>query len=261
MISQLSTMKLEKLDRVVHITFTRPEALNVFNEEFVPDLNCMLDEAERDHSIKAVVIAAEGRAFSAGLDLKFCQSLLDQPKKFKDWVSSWVNTVIRIQEFPIPIIAVVHGFCLGGGFELILACDLVFAADEAKIGDNTMRFGFLDGPVFRLLPDRIGWQKSLALITTGNQLSGKEAEEYGIVFKSVPGEKLKDEVEQFLSILREKSRPGLIACKKGLRGASDINSRRDAIRLGQSVQYEYFTTEKDPIDGLMAFLAKQQAKF
>lgn len=261
MTTKLSTMKLKKADRIARITLTRAAQLNVFNEWFVPELNQLLDDIEKDSDIKAVVIDAEGRAFSAGLDFQFCQTLLKQAKEFKEWVTSWVETLIRIQEFPLPVIAVVNDFCLAGGFELMLSCDLVFAANDAKIGDNTMNFGFLDASVFRLLLDRTGWQRSLELVTTGRQLSGKEAEQYGLALKAVDSTSLEREVEAFLSQLRNMSRPGLVACKKGLRGAGDIASRREAMRHGQFVQYEYFTSEKDPMDGLAAFLAKQRPKF
>ncbi len=121
---------------------------------------------------------------------------------------------IAIEEMPIPTIALVNGYALAGGLELLLSCDLAIAAEEARIGDQHSTFGLVGGSSPWQLPKRIGMQKALYLMYTGGRVSGKEAEELGIVYKAVPGEKLEEELEKLLAQLRDKSRDALEFIKK-----------------------------------------------
>jgi len=255
------TVKLEVRDRVAYITLNRPEALNAISRELLLDLKEALEEAGRDESLKAVVITGEGRAFSAGADLKFIGGVFDNPASFREYLTLFNETISALENFPLPVIAAVNGFCFAGGIETMLACDLAIAAEDARIGDQHMNFGLIGGPVFWQLLKRLGWQKALELIVTGKWLTGKEAESYGLVLKAVPGDRLMPEVEAILSQLRDKSRPGLIASKKALRLAREIPSREEAVEAVCQVAFQYMTTEKEPREGVKAFLEKRTPKF
>ena len=110
----------------------------------------------------------------------------------------------------MPVIALVHGFVLAGGLELMLACDMAIAAEDARIGDQHVNFGLMPGGgSTQRLPRRIGMQRAMELLTTGRWLSGAEAAEWGLVRRAVPADTLDQELEALVSPLRTKSRPGL----------------------------------------------------
>lgn len=255
------TVKQEARDRAAYITLNRPDALNAISRELLLDLKEALEETRMDESLKTVVVTGEGRAFSAGADLKFVVGIFDNPVSFRDYLTLFNETISALENFPLPVIAAVNGFCFAGGIEMMLACDLAIVAEDARIGDQHMNFGLIGGPVFWQLLKRLGWQKSLELIVTGRWLTGKEAESYGLVLKAVPREKLMEEVEAILSQLRDKSRPGLVASKKALRLAREIPSREEAVEAVCQVTYQYITTEKEPREGVKAFLEKRAPKF
>ena len=127
---EYTNIKLEKENRVATIRLNRPDALNALNPELLDEISSGVTEAGRDESIKALVIRGEGRAFCAGADLTYFQTTLEDRALLPGFVAQINGTMRKIEELPFPAIAVVHGFALAGGLELMMACDMALVADD-----------------------------------------------------------------------------------------------------------------------------------
>ena len=258
---EYTNIKLEKENRVATIRLNRPDALNALSPEMLGELSSGVAEAGVDESIKALVIRGEGRAFCAGADLTYFHTTLDDTSLLPGYMAQISETLRRIEELPIPAIAVVHGFALAGGLELMMACDMTIAADDARLGDQHVNFGLMPGGgSTQRLPRRVGLQRAMELLTTGRWISGTEAVEWGLALRSVPADGLDEELEKLLEPLRTKSREGLSLIKSvTLRGMSlPIN---DGVALESHAFAQYLTTSRHPSEGLRAFKEKRQPEF
>ncbi|MBI3743472.1 MAG: enoyl-CoA hydratase/isomerase family protein [Chloroflexi bacterium] len=249
------TVIAETRDGVAHIMLNRPQAMNSFNPTLIREVGAAIDAAAVDSGVHAIVFRGNGRAFSAGGDLKY----IEEKGLFKDVAGHlmFLDTVkalfAKIEAAPVPTIAVVTGFALAGGLEFILSCDLAIASDDAQIGDQHSQHGILPGGGSTVrLPRRIGQQRALELIYTGRRLSGKEAAEYGIVLKSVPRDQVEAEVEKLLTLLRQRSRPLLAAIKSAV--AVSIESPRDiALEREQLIVTKFNAANTESAEGAKAF--------
>ena len=258
---EYTNIKLEKENRVATIRLNRPDALNALSPEVLAELSSGVAEAGNDESIKALVIRGEGRAFCAGADLTYFQSTFEDPALLPGYMDQIKHALRQIEELPIPAIAVVHGFALAGGLELMMACDMALVADDARIGDQHVNFGLMPGGgSTQRLPRRVGLQRAMELLTTGRWLSGAEAAEWGLALRSVPAEGLDEELEKLLEPLRTKSREGLSLIKSvTLRGMG--LSIDDGVALESHAFVQYMTTSPHPAKGIKAFIEKRQPEF
>jgi len=254
------TIRLEEKDRVARITLNRPEALNALSPELLEELEGALAEIRANPNLKAVVVTGEGRAFSAGADLKFIQSAFADISQFMTYLQRFNRVMLALTELPIPTVAMVNGFAFAGGIELLLSCDMAIAAEDARIGDQHMNFGLVGGPVMWQLPNRIGYQRAMELVCSGKWLSGKEAAEYGIVLRAVPKDKLEAEVEALVNQLRNKSLPGLKVAKQVLRGTVAL-PEREALEFIAANTTRYMALAEEPKEGVKAFVEKRQPVF
>ena len=159
------------------------------------------------------------------------------------------------------MIAVVHGFALAGGLELMLACDLALATQDARIGDQHVNFGLMPGGgSTQRLPRRIGMQRAMELLITGRWLSGVEAADWGLVLRAVPSEELDQQLEELLVPLRTRSRPGLGWIKSVAHRGQD-QSLRDGIALEGLAFVQYVATSSHPMEGVKAFKEKRRPEF
>ena len=252
---------LETADRVATIRLNRPDALNALNLELLAEFSDAVASVGRDESVKALVVRGEGRAFCAGADLLFFDTVFDEISLLPPYVKLLNDCFFQLEELPVPTIAVVHGFALAGGLELVLACDMVLAAEDARIGDQHANFGLMPGGgSTQRLPRRIGVQRAMELLTTGRWLSGREAVEWGLALRAVPGESLDDELEALLAQLRGKSRTGLGWIKSITRQGQDMPVRAGIDREGMAF-VQYFATSPHPREGIDAFKEKRQPEF
>ncbi len=258
---EYTNIKLEKENRVATIRLNRPDALNALSPEVLAELSFGMAEAGNDESIKALVVRGEGRAFCAGADLTYFQSTFEDPALLPEYVAQINDTLRQIEGLPIPVIAVVHGFALAGGLELMMACDMALVADDARIGDQHVNFGLMPGGgSTQRLPRRVGLQRAMELLTTGRWLSGAEAVDWGLALRSVPAEGLDEELEKLLETLRTKSRAGLALIKSvTLRGMG--LSIEDGSALESHAFVQYMTTSPHPAQGIQAFIEKRQPEF
>ena len=162
---------------VAEVRMDRPDKLNSLGEAMVADFHAALDQVG---DARAVLVTAAGRAFSAGRDLSDAEPLTEDAEAILR--DTFNPLLLRIAELDVPTIAAVQGACLGVGFGIAFACDLVVAADDAKVGSPFARIGaVLDSGAHRYLVERIGPHRALELIYTGRLLSGEEAAAIGLV--------------------------------------------------------------------------------
>jgi enoyl-CoA hydratase len=180
------TIKLERKGRVAILSFNRPDVLNAFNAKLVEETSEAMKALGRDESVLAIVVRGEGRAFSAGFDLK--ESAAREITGVEAWravLEVDFDFILQFWNSSKPTIAAVHGFCLAGAFELALACDLTVAAEGTRFGEPEVRFG--SGVVALLLPWMTTPKLAKELLLTGNdRIDATRALAMGIVNEVVP---------------------------------------------------------------------------
>ncbi|MCH7713060.1 MAG: enoyl-CoA hydratase/isomerase family protein [Chloroflexi bacterium] len=258
---EYTNIKLDRENGVAVIRLNRPDAMNALNPELISELSDALTVVGQDQGIKALVIRGEGRAFCAGVDLLYFETVFAQPVLIPPFLQKMNDCLMQIESLPVPVIAVVHGFALAGGLELMMACDMALVADDARIGDQHVNFGLIPGGgSTQRLPRRVGMQRAMELLTTGRWLSGSEAVEWGLALRAVPVEDLDRELETLLGPLRIKSRPGLGWIKSVALRGRDL-SLRDGIALETMAFAQYVATSSHPAEGIQAFKDKRQPEF
>lgn len=258
---EYTNLKLEIENAVATIRLDRPNALNAISPGLLADLEDAVGYVEKDESIKAVVIRGEGRAFCAGADLVYFESAFQDPDELHKYLTRLNQCLFKLEELPVPVIAVVHGFALAAGLELMMACDMALAAENARLGDQHTNFGLMPGGgSTQRLPRLVGMQLGMELLTTGRWLSGTEAAECGLVLRAVPEEELDAALEGLLSPLRVKSRPGLGWIKTVTRQGKDLPVR-SGVALETFAFVQYVASSSHPTEGLQAFKEKRQPEF
>ena len=258
---EYSNINLGADQSVATISLNRPDALNALSPDLLQELSHALTEIHQDQAVKAVVVRGEGRAFCAGADLLFFDSIFSDLSQLDPYVELLNRCFLQLEDLPIPTIAVVHGFALAGGLELAMACDLVIAAEDARLGDQHANFGLMPGGgSTQRLPRRVGMQRAMELLTTGRWLSGAEAVDWGLALRAVPADRLDEEVEGILATLRPKSRTGL-GWIKSVTQRGQYLSLRDGLALERSALVQYFATSPHPQEGIAAFKEKRQPQF
>lgn len=179
------------------ITLNNPQTLNSINEKMMEELTDLLQRFDKDEQVKVIVLKGIEQSFAAGLDIKTLAADLSGAKISLQKMQEEFNSVLRLQK---PLIAAVSGFALGVGCELVLACDIVLATNNAKFGLPELSLGLL--PCFGgcgLLATRIGKAKAMDLILTGKAMSADEAEQCGLISRIVTPESLE---EEYLKVAR-----------------------------------------------------------
>jgi len=194
------TLEVEIADRIGTLTFNRPKVLNAFDPVLIDETMAAVSALEADDRVAAIVVRGAGRAFSAGFDLKAGAATAGQrgPSEWRKVLEADFDFIMRFWDCPKPTVAAVHGYCIGGAFELSLACDVTVAAQSTKFGAPEVKFG--SGAVALLLPWIAGAKAAKELLLTGDdQLSAERALALGIVNHVVPDG---DELERALVIAR-----------------------------------------------------------
>jgi enoyl-CoA hydratase len=180
------------------VTLNRPEKLNALSHALVAQLRAAVARASADDEVKVVVLQGAGRAFSAGYDMS--EEVAERIEGADRWhrvLSEDVAMTMELLRLPKPTIAAVHGYCLAGGCDLAMACDMILAADDTKIGEPEIRYG--SGPVTMLMPFLIGQKKTNELLFTGDAIDATEAERIGLVNRVVPADRLEDELQVLIA--------------------------------------------------------------
>lgn len=212
---ELETVRYSKQSMRAVITLNRPRVLNAMNKQLWMDLQSALEDARADEQVKVVIITGEGRAFSTGADLK--DSKNRTPEQYRDYLDSLQEVSRRIIRFEKPTIAAVNGYALGSGYELALACDIRIAAEDAQIGSPEARVASsVTGGAFRLIQDLIGPGKAKELLFTADSISGKTAENIGLVNQAVPSDQLMETAYAMADRIAQNNLFSLKMIKRGL---------------------------------------------
>ena len=258
---EYSNIALSMGDRVATIRLNRPDALNALNPELLSEFSDAVAVAGADAAIKALVVRGEGRGFCVGADLLYFDRVFDDLSLLPDYVRDLNSALCALEAAPIPTIALVHGYALAGGLELMMACDMAIVADDARIGDQHANFGLIPGGgSTQRLPRRVGLPRAMELLTTGRWLSGAEAVSWGLALRSAPVEELEAELESLLHGVRNKSRVGLGLMKSLALSSQDL-PLRDGIALEGATFTHLFATSPHPRAGITAFKEKRQPEF
>ncbi|MDH1440408.1 enoyl-CoA hydratase [Pseudomonas sp. GD03721] len=250
------TLLLDIQDRVGLITLNRPKALNALNSQLIDELNQVLDRLEADPAIGCIVIAGSPKAFAAGADIKEMAELTFPQIYLDDFFAS----ADRIGNRRKPIIAAVAGYALGGGCELALMCDFIYAADNARFGLPEITLGVLPaiGGTQRLT-HALGKAKAMELCLTGRQLSAEEAERAGLVARVFPLDQLLEETLKVAQGIAAKSLTATVMVKESINRAFE-GSLSEGLRFERRVFHAIFATA-DQKEGMAAFVEKRPAQF
>jgi enoyl-CoA hydratase/carnithine racemase len=214
---QFETMELAVDDRVAWLRFTRPDRLNSLSEAVLGDLDEALDQVAADTGVRALVLTGSGKAFSVGLDMGLLDRAFAEPEYFDSVLTRLGRLCLKLESLPVPTIAAVNGLARAGGFEMMLACDLVVLAEEARIGDVHTVHGVIPagGSTVRL-PRVVGAQRAREIFMTGRWIDPAEAVALGLAVRAVPGERLDAAAAELAASLTDKSRDCLGALKRQL---------------------------------------------
>ena len=242
------------------ITLSNPP-LNAFTEGEIDSLASIVDALALDPSVRVVVVTGAGDAFSVGLDLSLLGRGFEDPSYFRAQLDRFGTALSAFEALPVPTIACVNGTARAGGFELLLCCDLVYVAAEAKIGDTHLVSGLPPGGgASARLPRRIGHQAARDLLFTGRWVTGTEAAAIGLAARAVPASSLLEEVDVLASQLAGLSRPALVATKQILR-ASEHTSLKDALAIELDVFTSFIGSEPTASEGYRAFRERRDPRW
>lgn len=250
-------------DQVMWITLDGAESMNSLTPSVLQGLDEAIASAETDHTLRAVVLTGAGdAAFSVGMDITFLEDCFSDPTAvFFPFLDDFHAVLLRLERLPVPVIARVNGLARAGGFEIILACDFVVAADEARVGDIHVEFGMSPGAgSSQRAPRKLGDQRAKALMLTPRWLNGPEMVEWGLALSSAPRADLDAEVETLLSSLRGRSRPA-IAVTKHLLNASRFVSFDDGLALEKALFARLQTEIDEAAEGYRAFVEKRSPQW
>ncbi|NQT47346.1 MAG: enoyl-CoA hydratase/isomerase family protein [Chloroflexi bacterium] len=251
---------LEKKDGIARITINRPDALNALHPDTHRQLQDALVNIDVDPEVKVVIITGAGKTFSSGADLKVISTMIGKPQEIVGYGQMFHNTTYIIEHLTKVVIAMINGLCLAGGIEVMEACDLAYASEDARIGDQHANFGLVPtGGGSQRLPRLIGLRKAKELLFTGDWLTGKEAEEVGLINKAVPADKLEETVMEVARKLTERS----VVASKWIKYAVNRGMQVDlyaGIELEKSASNFHFCSE-DSTEGITAFLEKRKPNF
>lgn len=239
------------------IRINRPEAMNALNNDVVDGIAAAVDAFEADENIGCIVITGNEKAFAAGADIGFMKDF-DYMHAYKtDFITrNWE----RIKTTRKPVIAAVAGFALGGGCEMAMMCDMIFAADTAKFGQPEIRLGTMPGAGgTQRLPRAIGKAKAMDMCLSARVLDAQEADRYGLVSRVVPDAELLERTLALAAQIASFSLPALVAIKESVNRAWE-SPLTEGILFERRALHARFASA-DAHEGMHAFLGKRKPDF
>ncbi len=253
------TIELTQKEAVALITINRPKALNALNRQVLEELHDALARFEQDEASKVCVITGAGeKAFIAGADIAEMADL--SALEAERFCRFGQEVFLRIEAIEKPVVAAVNGFALGGGTELVLACDLAYASEKARFGQPEINLGIIPGfGGTQRLAKVIGMRRAKEWIYTGDMVDAKTAKVYGLVNAVFPPEKLMEEVEAVAGKLASKPSFALGQAKKVIEKGFVLD-----LPTGSVLEREAFSmtfASEDRGEGIKAFLEKRKPAF
>jgi enoyl-CoA hydratase len=247
----------ETRGKVGLITLNRPQQLNALCDALVDELGHALDAFEADDAIGCIVITGSAKAFAAGADITAMKDF-DYMKAYRDdyITKNWE----RVKTCRKPVIAAVAGYALGGGCELAMSCDMIFAADSAKLGQPEVKLGILPGAGgTQRLPRAVGKAKAMDLCLTARMMDAVEAERAGLVARIISAEKLIEETLAAAETIAGYSMPVVMMIKESINRAFE-SSLAEGLLFERRAFHAAFALE-DQKEGMAAFVEKRKPAF
>jgi feruloyl-CoA hydratase/lyase len=223
--AEKDTVSYEVVDRIAWVKFNRPEKRNCMNPKLNRQMLRVLDELEFRSDVGVLILTGEGTAWSAGMDLKeyFRENEaqgLGAVRNAQREAYTWWR---RLRWFQKPTIAMVNGWCFGGGYGPLLACDLAFAAEEASFGLSEINWGILPGGgATKVARELLSFRRAMYHALMGENIDGKTAAEWGLVNEALPHVKLRERVESVARTLLQKNPVALKATKDAVRRVGEM---------------------------------------
>lgn len=249
----------EEKEGVATLTFNRPKSMNALNSALLKELSQLLDEVAANEEIRVLVLTGAGdKAFVAGADITELAQC--NPLTGKNFGEAGQSAINKLQSLPIPVIAAVNGYALGGGSEIALACDFVYAAETAMFGLPEITLGIIPGfGGTQRLPRLIGMNRAKEMIFTGKMITAAEAAAVGMVNKVFPCANLREEVKKTARAIASKGRVALRAAKETVNQGANVD-----IVTGCKIEINAFSVcmaSEDAREGTSAFLEKRKPVF
>lgn len=240
------------------ITLDRPDKLNALNREVFDALAEALETLEQSESAAVGILHGTGRAFAAGADIQdYVDISVEDYREFMDVGRRPTDMIACLRK---PVIAAVHGFALGGGFEIVLACDLVIAADNARFGLPEPKLGLVPGGGgTQRLPRLVGRTRALEVLMTGRFLSAADAYDWGLVNRVVSKDDLLDAAAETAAEIAKMAPQALAVIKRVVREGLD-SPLAVGLTLEQEATARLIVTD-DAREGIAAFVEKRDARF
>ena len=254
-------LRLEKHEGVATLTLNRPDTLNSWNQKMRDELREAVRQLVFDDDLRVLVITGEGRAFSAGEDVRGMQGLTDiGTRGFRRVARDIHNVFDEIEAIEVPVIAAINGVAAGGGLELALSCDFRFAAETAKLGFPENNVGLIPGSggCSRLVK-LVGISRAKRLVMSGQMIPAGRAMEMGLVDEVHAPETVVEKAKEFANLLATKAPMALGLAKIVLNACANVDpdTGRHLERLGQSI----LKKTEDHEEGAKAFVEKRKPKF
>jgi enoyl-CoA hydratase len=255
----MSTVLVDRDAHVVTLTLNRPDRLNALNEELLGELARVLRDLGRDAQVRCAILTGSGeKAFAAGADIAAMSTMTAVQAKLFAEQGHRVGRALEAAHFPV--IAAVNGFALGGGCELALACDFIYASDRAKLGQPEVNLGVLPGfGGTQLLSRRVGTARAREICMTGDMIGAEEALRIGLVNAVVPTAELMPRVREVAAKIASKGPLAVAGIKRVVVRGADVPLL--AANELESTAFAALFGTYDQREGMQAFLEKRTPKF
>jgi enoyl-CoA hydratase/carnithine racemase len=254
-IAEQAALLREDRDGVATLTLNRPAQMNLLTTEMLTALQDALDSIEKDSSVRVVVLAAAGKGFCAGHDLKEIRALGEQPK-IAALFAQCSRMMTSIQKLPQPVIAKVQGAAAAAGAQLVAQCDLAVAAEGVKFVTSGVNWGFFCSTPGVAIGRNLQRKHAMEMLLTGEPISARRALEWGLVNRVVPLEVLDDEVSALAKLIASKPAATVAAGKRGFYQQMDLDLARAYELAGQVISADFAHPEGR--EGASAFIEKRE---
>jgi len=259
--SQTSPVVVSRADAVGIIELARPEKFNCLSLSVHAGIEAAIDGFEKpDSGVRAILIRAQGKHFCTGADLDEVKALRGDPARLKHFISYGPRVLKRLERSDLPVVAACQGLALAGGSELMLACDIIFAARDARFGDQHAQFGLIPGwGGSQRMPRMVGLRRGLDLFFSARWIDAATAEQWGLVNYVVEPEQLGEAALAYCSKIATRSRIGMATMKRlarqGLEGSSQVGLQLEEDLASAAL------LDDDVSEGLAAFEARRTPVF
>ena len=250
-------LKFDAADAVATITLNRPEKRNALSLELLRELNSLLADVRERDDVRAVIIRGEGKVFSAGHDIS---QLVGHEMTFYKSIFETCNEVMeKIQRLPQAVIAQVHGVATAAGCQLVAACDLAVAAEDARFGTPGVKIGLFCSTPGVPLVRAVGRKRALEMLLTGRMISAQEAQQYGLINSVVPVDQLEEETKALAGKIVEASPLTVRIGKEAFYTQVNLADAQAYDYAKEAIVTNLFA--EDAQEGLSAFLEKRKPQW